>query len=1351
MAYVHVKEWNVDQVIEWLKGLDGVVLSYTNNFLNNEITGTKVLDLTASDLENLGVTIIGHQEILLEAIQHLKNFYYDLDKENLQLLALRLSCAARSLHNELKWLDKKTGSIPTEVMSEAHNVIQKVKPIVSWLTRRPFINNREFAQIQSKLLNLCVEMAFSAHRDTFSENPLDTIQNACHQLTYLADHMVQYTDPLILQPAALNLTTVRKKEQELGLFIFPNYHLIHQIAEFKHNSPASLSNKLEIGDEIVQVNYQTVVGWQRQNVMLLLRDSPPEVVLTLKKLPQMSKIYGPIYIKPYRLPSKKRATPYSRWNENLPSPRLLTVNDLPQIPAPKPAPAITELESDSSSDNDMDPPDSPLDGPRTLYPMKSSRPVLQRRNTISGATPSNQKAYPGLEQFLQMYKHEAFHSSSYNHIQNNFEDEATLLRDKSASCSHGLELSVRPTTVIGLSPNRKDRQNSLKLKKVVFQEAKPKNVIKEEKICVGEVKSVSVNSLNSLTGSNANIDFIDEAEDITDRSNMGADDQHDEGSEKDKMCAELKNVHVHNIIKKFDEKIILLESNPAVINNAVRAKIQNRFVSVTEKDTKDVETKVWEYNLANKQERNTPDSSEGIKYELGIPVVETKNSYMIMTPGKDNVVDVPPKPPPRTYYPDNYKPKYPIDSPKPPIETPKKRNKDIPPLPPPRSDEKRITEITENEPILSKVQEEIVKPDIIENTPESCSRKIIESKASSIKRNKLEVEDGKITSPVVKSSSMSKVSPTNSIVRAMIYPNKGKSAKKKNTLTARKRKVSVADVTPGDMEGYLFQRFRPKDGQAAYWDKLWFILIGNRLYGFTSKEATKANVLIYLTGFTVSLASEVKSKSYAFKVYYTGTIFYFSAETQETMSGWMEMISDAILRSDLAKPDESVLYSETDDSDTEKPKSPTEKSPGDGIKKFGSLKKFTSKKNNDTSHSLDRKWFFNKSTSSKSSVPIPTAQFRSYRKILTTPMESVSTGNFTSHIPNFATNFSSPQNVSVPNLVIELPKTSLLTMNKNKTKNFSHASNPSLYNLNEFNASFLGSHHTRDNFAGCMTLEELMKKQQEEQKINQPHLNEAINIDLIKPDVVYGEVPIRPKEKVELKKKNSFSEKKNDSTSFCFGKKSSKIDDSDFNMSTYPKSKHQDLKNNRSLPRAHKIHPTYDQAISNTAKQYSDSCRSLAKVEDNEDEYNKDVANSKLKSAIQYTPMTVPLSDDKSKLNPKLAFELNLDEKNHKGGGGFMNLFYKSNREKVTSPKLGRLILSKNNSGNNDNTYQSQIQSYSTPVYQHSHKTEENLHSQISQHVDYPDLEYPPVFQAETYSLSDPQSLTLLRKQARNT
>lgn len=345
------------------------------------------------------------------------------------------------------------------------------------------------------------------------------------------------------------------------------------------------------------------------------------------------------------------------------------------------------------------------------------------------------------------------------------------------------------------------------------------------------------------------------------------------------------------------------------------------------------------------------------------------------------------------------------------------------------------------------------------------------------------------------------------------------------------------------------------------------------------------------------------------------------------------MISSAITHHEGYKSIDQSLYSETDDSDSEKPKSTTNEKPPETMRKFGSLKKFTSKKSNDSSSqsgstSLDRKWFFHKSPiNPKNSVPVPTPQFRSYRKIRAaspTPTESVSTGNFTSHVPIFASRMeisTLSQNVSVPNLTIDhLPskseseKMSVSTKSKSKSKNYVHASNPSLCNISEFSVS---KSKPGNDLAGFVTLEELMIKQAEERKLN-PHyrIEEAINLNLIRPDVVYGkldnskyflfnvlyfcnvgEVPIRPKDKLEVQNsshKKSHSRASSDTTtqiekqeeapgSSCFGKRLGSIKKSEKNSkqsqdvyqgctSTYPKStKGLEFKNNRSLPRTHKL------------------------------------------------------------------------------------------------------------------------------------------------------------------------------------
>lgn len=313
------------------------MLPYVHSFTNNKVNGQQLLNLRPEDLEQLGVIKLGHQEIIIEAVEYLRNFHYELDRENLQLLALRLSCQAHSLHNELF---RQTDSKPlkTQTLSDVVGVMKTVKPLVRWLDRSPFSGQLEYNDKKSKLLKLSIEIATCAQRDRFAEKPIEEIKNSCGELAKLADYIIQdMTDPMILQPASLDLATLKKRPgDELGFYILPSFHGSHQIAEIKFSSPAHQCGKMEDGDEIVQVNYQTVVGWERKNVVELFNESPAEVLLTLKRRPRHTKVYGQIYIKPYRLPSNKKTCYTTRWQHNLPSPRpeLLTIPDF-SMPLPR--------------------------------------------------------------------------------------------------------------------------------------------------------------------------------------------------------------------------------------------------------------------------------------------------------------------------------------------------------------------------------------------------------------------------------------------------------------------------------------------------------------------------------------------------------------------------------------------------------------------------------------------------------------------------------------------------------------------------------------------------------------------------------------------------------------------------------------------------------------------------------------------------------------------------------------------------------------------------------------------------------------------------------------------------------
>lgn len=233
------------------------------------------------------------------------------------------------------------------------------------------------------------------------------------------------------------------------------FSIFSSITDIKYNSPAHVSGKIEDGDEIIQINYQTVVGWHYKRVMQQLQESPPDVLLTLKKRPKHTKIYGQIYMKPYRLPSKKKTLPY-RLGENLPSPRinLFATQNFPMILPLSCVPEKHNLSDSDSSSSGLLTPTEPRkinEKELRLY-LPKPRAVLQRRNTICGDRVAGFKGNV-------IFWHEISHS---------MDQESPSLRDKSVSFGFGLEMSARPTTCIGIhnvnnsSDKYGDFENALK-------------------------------------------------------------------------------------------------------------------------------------------------------------------------------------------------------------------------------------------------------------------------------------------------------------------------------------------------------------------------------------------------------------------------------------------------------------------------------------------------------------------------------------------------------------------------------------------------------------------------------------------------------------------------------------------------------------------------------------------------------------------------------------------------------------------------------------------------------------------------------------------------------------------------
>ncbi|XP_063220348.1 uncharacterized protein LOC134529812 isoform X2 [Bacillus rossius redtenbacheri] len=1118
-----------------------------------------------------------------------------------------------------------------------------VKPLVCWLDRSPFSGQFNYQERKDDLLHLSLQIATCAQRDRFAEKPVEEIRSSCKTLAELGDEIIQdIFDPLILQPASLDLVTLKKRaSDDLGFFILPSFHGVHQIAEINFSSPAHQCGKIENGDEIVQVNYQTVVGWQTKKVMILFEESPTEVFLTLKKRPRHTKVYGQIYMKPYRLPSKKRSAPYSRWNDNLPSPRpeLLTIPDF-EIPlskgiSKKALPhAHSQFESnvalstfseekkeegledtfarkvvkdDDDEDHEDDDDDSFLpeaadEGQTSPTSMRlylpKPRVTVQRRATVTGASPTSKRAPVNTEQFwaeLRLKHH--WRDCGVNESTDRGKGDLYQLRDKSASVENGLSFHVsRPCTTLGISTFASKVKCSHHPTALISEEklckaseAEPSQTLEENcdsGHCVedkhhekchfssekhlnknesfAEESAVSVadqnqccveNSTGTLVSSDFSLAFMPPT--FTDQicgritcsdsrgSNFSAInfpvvDQFSSRTENNSEAVIKETPAEHNRMLTCENKdttsilqnYCLDHSNENVgVNPDECLGYQSTQISGKERGRLDKSFSTPAYDLLESLtflEKNADLHKDSVKRELKKvknEIVTTEVNYCTLQSEVD-LSSIPQLPDVLSMQPTVF------DNDFRTLDANECNGLTVADqfascangVSEPSSSRLFCEEInnrytstdghlqtSNSENHLSSNETSNLSTNSVRGNFDENSlflqvntdifslgniTKIVCDSQSNLHENtateKLHLphvpgtpciflsdefdqtiscddsfkgvcshsckisENQKSLVCVCKPGKTSQASPKSDTLRWPVKTahsqgtvgtglgtkggppsrsSKGfpaacfsspRSTRKRNALLSKRRNVSVKDVGCGDCKGWLLHRFR-SSGAGATWLKVWFILKDIIFYGFKTPQATKAHIMIILPGFTVCVAEEVKSRSFAFKIYHTGTVFYFAAETADELGVWLECLSGVAISQELVKRPKDMnshdlYFSETDeDSDGQKdcdfeasiPKnsskfngilgntnqqpgkvchnSRTESKKTDSPKIFGSLKKIVSKADNNgpaayselpepTSASLDRKYLNFLGGMRNGNVPVPTAQFRSYRR-----------------------------------------------------------------------------------------------------------------------------------------------------------------------------------------------------------------------------------------------------------------------------------------------------------------------------------------------------------------------------------
>uniref|UniRef100_A0A8V0XDK9 Connector enhancer of kinase suppressor of Ras 2 n=1 Tax=Gallus gallus TaxID=9031 RepID=A0A8V0XDK9_CHICK len=267
-----VSKWSPSQVVDWMKGLDDCLQQYIKNFEREKISGDQLLRITHQELEDLGVTRIGHQELILEAVDLLCALNYGLETENLKTLSHKLNASAKNLQNFITGrrrsghYDGRTSrKLPNDFLTSVVDLIGAAKSLLAWLDRSPFAAVTDYSVTRNNVIQLCLELTTIVQQDCTVYETENKILHVCKTLSGVCDHIISLSsDPLVSQSAHLEviqLTNIKPSEG-LGMYIKSTYDGLHVITGTTENSPADRCKKIHAGDEVIQVNHQTVTFQQ---------------------------------------------------------------------------------------------------------------------------------------------------------------------------------------------------------------------------------------------------------------------------------------------------------------------------------------------------------------------------------------------------------------------------------------------------------------------------------------------------------------------------------------------------------------------------------------------------------------------------------------------------------------------------------------------------------------------------------------------------------------------------------------------------------------------------------------------------------------------------------------------------------------------------------------------------------------------------------------------------------------------------------------------------------------------------------------------------------------------------------
>uniref|UniRef100_A0A0M3JYW5 Connector enhancer of kinase suppressor of ras (inferred by orthology to a C. elegans protein) n=1 Tax=Anisakis simplex TaxID=6269 RepID=A0A0M3JYW5_ANISI len=304
-----VEAWTVDDVVRWIQvytrkvaGTDDSVLPYIDGIKKYGIDGHTLAVLDDDTLCLAGINKVGVRKLILQAVRLLLHFVSasvnvlvwcnSIDTENIQSLCLNICVSANELCNEIRNLfttnmNKSEGETQRlgSLYAAISRIVDELKNLMNWLDRYAiFLSSERTSLTLFIFVQESIRSSKNLHRISNAINVSCIIILKCCQsiqriifvftmatqlIAKCKDVIRHSNDPLILYTAHIERIYLRRRISQLewGFDVQSTYLGVHMISNVKLRSPADACRKLDAGDELIQVNGETVIGWDLAKVV----------------------------------------------------------------------------------------------------------------------------------------------------------------------------------------------------------------------------------------------------------------------------------------------------------------------------------------------------------------------------------------------------------------------------------------------------------------------------------------------------------------------------------------------------------------------------------------------------------------------------------------------------------------------------------------------------------------------------------------------------------------------------------------------------------------------------------------------------------------------------------------------------------------------------------------------------------------------------------------------------------------------------------------------------------------------------------------------------------------------------